>query len=90
MGLRRARRAGRERAWLAIVSALADAVGGAGIERIAETPAFAGEDVVNRLLHDLRGLDEPVVLVIDDLHELRSARRCVCSSASWTGSRPRS
>ena len=61
-----------QRVWLAIINALADAAGDAGVERVAATPAFAGEAVVNRLLDDLRALDGPVVLVIDDVHELRS------------------
>ena len=43
------------------------------MERVAATPAFAGEAVVERLLSDLRALGGPVVLVIDDLHELRSS-----------------
>ena len=57
-----------------VVDALADAVGEEGlVERVGATPAFRGEAVVERLLSDLGALDEPVVLVIDDLHEL--ARR---------------
>ena len=40
--------------------------------------------MVEPLLSDLDGLDEPVVLVIDDLHELRSPTRCGGSSASST------
>ncbi len=36
------------------------------------TPAFNGDAVVERLVSELGSLDEPVVLVIDDLHELSS------------------
>ncbi len=41
--------------------------------RRAPRPAFGGLAVVERLLSDLHSLEQPVVLVIDDLHELRSA-----------------
>ena len=34
--------------------------------------ASAGEALVEKLLGDLRSLEEPAALVIDDLHELRS------------------
>ena len=43
------------------------------VERVGATPAFRGEAVVERLLSDLSSLDEPLVVVIDDLHELGSA-----------------
>ena len=43
------------------------------MERVDATPAFGGQAVVERLLSDLHSLEQPVVLVIDDLHELRSA-----------------
>ena len=60
--------------WLSVVDAVADAVGGGRlVERVGATPAFRGEAVVEHLLSDLRSLDEPLVLVIDDLHELGSA-----------------
>ncbi|MEA2619005.1 MAG: LuxR family transcriptional regulator, maltose regulon positive regulatory protein [Chloroflexota bacterium] len=63
-----------QRFWLSVVTELCGAVGEeAGVERLIPTPDFAGEAVVRRLLSDLGALDEPVVLVIDDLHELRSA-----------------
>ena len=42
------------------------------MERVAATPAFEGQAVVERLLSDLHSLEQPVVLVIDDLHELGS------------------
>ena len=57
--------------WLAVTNALAAALGGS-VEPLGPTPAFRGEAVVERLLEDLRLLEEPLVLVIDDLHELQS------------------
>jgi LuxR family transcriptional regulator, maltose regulon positive regulatory protein len=62
-----------QRFWLALVEALAGAVSGAGlVERVSPSPGFSGELLVERLLSELGSLDEPVLLVIDDLHELRS------------------
>jgi LuxR family maltose regulon positive regulatory protein len=63
-----------QRFWLSVVDAVAGAAGEAGpVERVAATPVFSGDRVVERLRSDLRALERPVVLVIDDLHELRSA-----------------
>jgi LuxR family maltose regulon positive regulatory protein len=63
-----------QRFWLSVVTELRGAAGGeAGLDELIPTPDFGGEAVVRRLLSDLDALDEPVVLVIDDLHELRSA-----------------
>jgi LuxR family maltose regulon positive regulatory protein len=60
--------------WLSVVDALAGAVPEEGpVERVGATPAFRGEAVIEPLLTKLDGLQRPVVLVIDDLHELRSA-----------------
>jgi LuxR family maltose regulon positive regulatory protein len=60
--------------WLAVIHALADATRREGlIERVQPAPDFRGETVVERLLTDLDSLSEPLVLVIDDLHELDSA-----------------
>jgi LuxR family maltose regulon positive regulatory protein len=56
--------------WLSVIDALAGADG--SVERVDATPAFGGEAVVERLLSDLWSLDRPIVLLIDDLHELRS------------------
>ncbi len=41
-------------------------------QKLAPTPEFDGEGLVRRLISELEALDEPVVLVIDDLHELVS------------------
>lgn len=58
--------------WRRLIDALADVAGGEVIERVSPAPSFAGAAVVERLLTQLRQLDEPLVLVIDDLHELES------------------
>ena len=60
-----------QRFWLSVVDAFAGAVG-SSVERIGPTPHFRGEAVVERLLESLRSVEEPLVLVIDDLHELQS------------------
>jgi LuxR family maltose regulon positive regulatory protein len=63
-----------ERFW----SAVLDAIGGPvrSIEpesRAAATAALDGDQLVERLVSELAEQAEPVVLIIDDLHELRSA-----------------
>ncbi|MGZ8686688.1 MAG: AAA family ATPase, partial [Solirubrobacterales bacterium] len=61
--------------WLAVIHALADATGLEElVEHVHPTPDFRGEAVVERLLINLDSLNEPLVLVIDDLHELDSAQ----------------
>ena len=60
-----------QRFWLHVIDALADAADDV-IERVSPAPDFAGAVVVERLLHQLERIDEPLVLVIDDLHELDS------------------
>jgi LuxR family maltose regulon positive regulatory protein len=63
-----------QRFWLSVVTELRGAVGGESlVETLMPTPDFEGVAVVRRLASDLEALDEPVVLVIDDLHELHSA-----------------
>ena len=42
------------------------------VEKLAPSPDFDGEAVVDRLVSELGSLEGAVVLVIDDLHELRS------------------
>ena len=61
-----------QRFWLHLIDALADAAGDEVIERVSPAPSFAGAAVVGRLVGQLRQLDGPLVLVIDDLHELGS------------------
>ena len=55
-----------------LIDALADAAGDEVIERVSPAPRFAGAAVVERLLVQLERLEEPLELVIDDLHELDS------------------
>ena len=63
-----------QRFLISMVDALADTIDGElGIKRIKPTPNFLGEVVVEELLSDLELLDDPLVLVIDDLHELQAA-----------------
>ena len=60
--------------WLSVIDALTRVAGEEWlVEPFGATPAFRGDGVIRRLLSDLPSLEEPLVLVIDDLHELRSA-----------------
>lgn len=60
-----------QRFWLAVVDTLRRAAGSAGpIEDVGPAPGFDGDAVVDRILAGARSLDEPVLLVIDDLHHL--------------------
>ena len=61
-----------QRFWLQVIGAVADAAGDELIERVSPAPQFAGAVVLERLLAQLERLEEPLVLVIDDLHELGS------------------
>ena len=57
--------------WLSVVEALRGAVGVHGpIEELGPTPDFDGEAVVERVASGARSLDVPVLLIIDDLHQL--------------------
>lgn len=63
-----------QRFWLSVVTELRGAAGGGAlVEKLMPTPDFEGAAVVRRLAFDLDALDQPMVLVIDDLHELHSA-----------------
>ena len=61
-----------QRFWLHVIDAIADAAGDDVIERVSPAPRFAGAVVVERLLAQLERIEQPVQLVIDDLHELGS------------------
>ncbi len=61
-----------QRFWLHVIGAVADATGDEVIERVSPAPQFAGAVVLERLLAQLERIDEPLALVIDDLHELES------------------
>jgi len=63
-----------QRFWLQVVDALrAIPEAAERVERRSPTPEFDSEAFVDRLIADLDGLDDDVLLVIDDLHELASA-----------------
>jgi LuxR family transcriptional regulator, maltose regulon positive regulatory protein len=61
-----------QRFWRLVIEALRDALGGL-VDRLEPTPTFDGEAIVERLIGELGLLERPVVLVLDDLHELRSS-----------------
>ena len=62
------------RFWISVVDALRETSAGSAIVReVKPSPGLDGEAVVNSLAEELPSLDEPLLLVIDDLHELRSA-----------------
>ena len=76
-----------QRFWLSLIDASAGVVdGGDLVSRVSPSPTFRGEAVVERLLSDLASLEEPILLVIDDLHELKSADalRWLDSNISWS------
>jgi LuxR family transcriptional regulator, maltose regulon positive regulatory protein len=68
--------AGREardpqRFWLAVLGALRQTGPGAGLVRaVSAAPDLDGWALAEGLLHDLAPLDDPIWLVIDDVHEL--------------------
>ena len=71
-----------QRFWLAAVEALRRAAGSGGpIEDVGPAPGFDGDVVVDRIVAGARSLDEPVLLVIDDLHHLRCSPRPSRSSS---------
>ena len=60
-----------QRFWLAVVGALrATPAGSHVVGALTAGREFDAGDLVERLLEDLSGLDEPLWLVLDDLHEL--------------------
>jgi LuxR family transcriptional regulator, maltose regulon positive regulatory protein len=77
-----------QRFWLSVIGALADVAGEGLVTRVSPSPGFRGRAVVDRLLADLRSLEEPTVLVIDDLHELGSAK-ALGSLERFVAGRPR-
>jgi LuxR family transcriptional regulator, maltose regulon positive regulatory protein len=75
-----------QRFWLSVIDALADAIDeDEQIGRVGPTPDFRGQAVIERLLSDLDSLEEPLVLVIDDLHELHSAEALAWLEPFLTG-----
>jgi LuxR family maltose regulon positive regulatory protein len=63
-----------QRFWLSVLGALRETAAGSKLVRpLMAAPDLDGWAVVERLLADLASLQDRVWLVIDDLHELRSA-----------------
>src|SRR3984885_13645025 len=63
-----------QRFWLSVLGALRTTVAGSGLVReLTAAPDLDGWAVVERLLKDLTPLADRLWLVIDDMHELRSA-----------------
>jgi LuxR family transcriptional regulator, maltose regulon positive regulatory protein len=60
--------------WISVLDALRDTIAGAKLIRpLTGAPDLDGWTVIERLLTDLGPLEDPLWLVIDDAHELRSA-----------------
>jgi LuxR family maltose regulon positive regulatory protein len=53
--------------WLALLAALG------AVETFAPTPAFSGVNAVGRVLTRLNESDDPIVVIVDDAHELTHA-----------------
>jgi LuxR family maltose regulon positive regulatory protein len=59
--------------WLSVVDSLrATCLGSEWVRELTAAPDLDGATVVRRLLEDLGSLDEPGLLVLDDLHELQA------------------
>ena len=59
--------------WTALLAALRETdVGSRLVRELTPAPNLDGAAIVRRLLEDLRALDVPLWLVIDDLHELQA------------------
>jgi LuxR family maltose regulon positive regulatory protein len=64
-----------QRFWLAVVEALRTATGMEGpIDDLGPAPGFDGDAAVERIIDGAQDLDEPLLLVIDDLHHLLEPR----------------
>jgi LuxR family transcriptional regulator, maltose regulon positive regulatory protein len=63
-----------QRFWLSVVDELSALSTQDLVERVMASPDRGEEVAVERLWSELDSIDEPLVLVIDDLHELRSAK----------------
>src|SRR5271166_3949750 len=63
-----------QRFWLSVIGEVRAAIGAdAFVEKRGPAPVFEGEAVVGRLAAELGSLERPVLLVLDDLHELHAA-----------------
>src|SRR3954469_24932100 len=59
--------------WLSVLRALSESLPSkAGPRTEGATPDFDGQATIDRILFELADQLEPIVLIIDDLHELRS------------------
>jgi LuxR family maltose regulon positive regulatory protein len=59
--------------WLSVLDSLRRTrIGSERVRELTAAPDLDGATVVRRLVEDLRSLDEPLWLVIDDLHELEA------------------
>jgi LuxR family transcriptional regulator, maltose regulon positive regulatory protein len=63
-----------QRFWHSVVDGLSSLSRNDLVERVTASPDRGGGIAVERLASELDSLDEPLVLVIDDLHELRSVQ----------------
>jgi LuxR family transcriptional regulator, maltose regulon positive regulatory protein len=62
------------RFWISVVDALRETrAGSAVVQELEPAPSLEGEAIVKRLARELTSLEKPLLLVIDDLHELRSS-----------------
>jgi LuxR family maltose regulon positive regulatory protein len=62
-----------QRFWLAVLGALRRTVAGSTlVGALTAAPELDAAGVVERLLEDLSGLEDPLWLVVDDLHELEA------------------
>jgi LuxR family maltose regulon positive regulatory protein len=64
-----------QRFWVSVIGALRGIPGAdASVGELAPAPVFDGKMLVDQLVAELRTLRGPLILVIDDLHELRSSQ----------------
>jgi LuxR family maltose regulon positive regulatory protein len=61
------------RFWLSVIGGLASIAGGEALAQLGGASLLGVELLLERLLAEVEALEEPGVLVIDDVHELRSA-----------------
>jgi LuxR family maltose regulon positive regulatory protein len=62
-----------QRFWVSVIDALRRIPGAdATVRELAPAPVFDGKVLIDRLVEEVGALAETVVLVVDDLHELRS------------------
>ena len=62
-----------QRFWLTMLDAIQAAVDPDGpVGSPTPTPEFDGSGIVDRVVEQLAGVDEPLMIVVDDLHELES------------------